>query len=570
MKVCGFHSWHDCAYCVLDNGRPVIHAELERYTREKEPPGDGLDLFYQKYDSSQEVQHFAHVIHILGGGVKTRYPESFSKMENQIQENGGTFSVVGHHLAHAANAFYSSNFDDALILTIDGGGDELDPNGDAYTATIAWFEGNGKKCEMIGSAPHGAIDVGGFWTECTKEIFGLSGGYPKGHQAGTVMAMACMGDHKKWGEYFLSTGLRPDTFVHKSQMKFYDAVWSFKDSGKKSWYGTVPPNTIQEYAPHINSYIDFPALRKLAESNEKERFDIAAGIQWATEQMLFQAIDEISKLCSSKNLCLSGGVALNSVFVGKIKEVFGDRFENIYIPPVPYDAGLAIGAAQYVWHSVLDNERINWEDSFTPYLGETYSLDSVKEALEKNKNIEYEDCLDDKVINLLAEEKIISVFGGGSESGRRALGNRSILADPRSPSMKDMINEKVKHRQWFRPFAPSILREEVSNWFEQDIDSPYMSFVIKFKEEQAEKVPAVVHFDRSARLQTVTKNDNEWYYNFLKKWESVSGVPILLNTSFNDREPIVETPEDAISCFLRTEIDYLYFFEYNLLCKKKS
>ena len=168
----------------------------------------------------------------------------------------------------------------------------------------------------------------------------------------------------------------------------------------------------------------------------------------------------------------------------------------------------------------------------------------------------------------MKDNNVISVYGGPSESGRRALGNRSILADPRSPKMKDTINEKVKHRQWFRPFAPSIIREEVKNWFEEDIDSPYMSFVIQFKEEVRDKVPAVVHTDGSARLQTVTENDNKWYYNFIKKFGEKTGVPIVLNTSFNDTEPIVETPEHAINCFLKTNIDYLYFYEYNILVSK--
>ena len=161
------------------------------------------------------------------------------------------------------------------------------------------------------------------------------------------------------------------------------------------------------------------------------------------------------------------------------------------------------------------------------------------------------------------------MFHGGAESGRRALGNRSILADPRSPDMKDLINEKVKHRQWYRPFAPSILREDVKDWFEKDVDSPYMSFVIPFREEVKDKIPAVVHLDGTGRLQTVTKESNEWYYNFIKKWKNKTGVPILLNTSFNDREPIVETPEHAVNCFMGTNIDYLYFSDYNILINKK-
>ena len=179
------------------------------------------------------------------------------------------------------------------------------------------------------------------------------------------------------------------------------------------------------------------------------------------------------------------------------------------------------------------------------------------------------DIKDEDVIELICNQNIVCVFGGGSESGRRALGNRSILADPRNKNMKDIINEKVKHRQWFRPFAPSILREEVKNWFEKDIDSPYMSFVLDFKKEMKDKVPAVVHLDGTGRLQTVTKNDNEWYHGFISKFKEKTGVPIVLNTSFNDREPIVETPEHAINCFLRTDIDYLYFREPKILLKKK-
>ena len=197
--------------------------------------------------------------------------------------------------------------------------------------------------------------------------------------------------------------------------------------------------------------------------------------------------------------------------------------------------------------------------------------DASNDALDKYKDqIVIEECNDDRVVELLDDQNIITVFGGGSESGRRALGNRSILADPRSTKMKDKINEKVKHRQWYRPFAPSILREEVSNWFDREVDSPYMSFCLKFKEDMKDKVPAVLHFDGTARLQTVSEKDNKWYHGFISKWFKKSGVPIVLNTSFNDREPIVETPEHAINCYMGTNIDYLYFFDFGILVKKKK
>ena len=264
---------------------------------------------------------------------------------------------------------------------------------------------------------------------------------------------------------------------------------------------------------------------------------------------------------------MSGGVVLNSVAMGKVKSWFGDRVEQVYIPPVPYDGGLSIGAAQIVYHEVLGNPRIEWEHNFTPYLGEDWDKEHFEEVI-KSKNVKTEECSLDRVVSLLEEGNIVSVFNGKSESGRRALGNRSILADPRNPNMKDIINEKVKHRQWFRPFAPSILEEKVNAWFTEYQESPYMQFVLKFKDEKKDEVPAVVHFDGTARLQTVRKEDNEWYYGFLKAWEAKTGVPIILNTSFNDREPICENVQHAVNCFLGTEIDYLYFPEYGVIASR--
>ena len=258
---------------------------------------------------------------------------------------------------------------------------------------------------------------------------------------------------------------------------------------------------------------------------------------------------------------------------GKLHEWYKDKFEEIYVCPVSYDAGISIGSAQFVWHHIMKSPRIEWKNNATPFLGETYETTAIEKALASmiyidGKDLKVTNAGIDEIIDLLDGQNIISVFSGPSESGRRALGNRSIIADPRRLEMKDTINEKVKHRQWYRPFAPSILREKVSEWFEIDIDSPYMSYVIDFKEEMKDKVPAVVHIDGTARLQTVTKEDNGWYYELIKKWDQKTGVPIILNTSFNDREPIVETPEHAISCFVGTNIDYLYFVDAKLLVSK--
>ena len=528
MKIAGFCSGHDCAFAVLENGIPIIHGELERYLRVKEPLGDSLQLFFDKYADYEDVLHFTHCVDEWNGGIRKRYPQTYEKMQYVLNKNGGKFYEPGHHESHAANAFFSSNFDEALIVTIDGGGRDYDKNGNVIITTFTIWKGEGNKIKPIVIMPIEKINLGVMWQLCTEHIFGLSAGHPKGNQAGSVMAMAVMGNPEKHYNHFMHhRGLLDQNF-------------------------------------------DFSKLRSIADSSEEERLDIAAALQKTTEVLVRNIIEHYLEQHPSKNLCLSGGVCLNSVMSGKMFDWFEGKVKNIYMCPVPYDAGLAIGSAQWVWHQELDNPRITWNTSASPYLGELYDTKIIKESLEKYKDkISVLKVGDEKVIDLLDKQNIISVFGGGSESGRRALGNRSILADPRSPAMKDLINEKVKHRQWYRPFAPAILREDVKDWFVRDISSPYMGFVIKFKEEAKEKVPAVVHYDGSGRLQTVTKEDNLWFYEFLTKWKEKTNVPILLNTSFNDREPIVETPEDAIKCFLGTEIDYLYFFEEGFLIQKK-
>jgi carbamoyltransferase len=371
------------------------------------------------------------------------------------------------------------------------------------------------------------------------------------------MAMACMGDHKKHFDYFKDRIHLPNATAER-----------ISDELVEDEHGNVG---------HLHNRLwkddDLENFKQMIEEQgEKAQFEISAAIQRATENKIREQIDPYIEKYKPKNLCLAGGVSLNSVLIGKMYEWYDGIVENIYIPPVPYDAGLSIGCAQILYHDekFMNQPRVKWEDSSPTYLGFNYHEDSVYEELEKRKDkVSFKKVDESVVIDLLTkDDNVISVFNQGSESGRRALGNRSILADPRSPNMKDIINEKVKHRQWFRPFAPSILREDVSDWFEIDVDSPYMTTVIKFKEEVRDKVPAVVHFDGSARLQTVTENDNKWYYNFIKKFKEKTGVPIVLNTSFNDREPIVETPEHAVNCFLGTDIDYLYFCELQILVKK--
>jgi carbamoyltransferase len=524
--IVGYQSGrHDVAYCILKNGVPVIHEELERLLRVKEPGGDGLEMFFQRNGTDVQVDHFSFANLNEQGQIRNTSEDSLSQMNKTLKKSGGSNHILGHHKSHAANAFFSSNFQDALIFTIDGGGIEED----GFISALTIWQGDDTKIEPLTQVPITTLNLGAPWRLYTEKIFGLSSGYPKGNQVGTVMALACVGDPEK---YYLD---------------FYNAF-----TGGGGGHNARVKANCDKYRP-------------IAERSEQDKYDVAAALQKATEDIVKGILSEYIDQYQPNNICLSGGVALNCLMTGKMIDWFPNI--NFFVDPVPYDAGLCLGSARYVWHQVLGNPRIEWKDNSSSYLGAEYDEQDVLDSIKELK-CSYEKVTDENVLDLIIDQKIVSVFGGGSKSGRRALGNRSILADPRYKEMKDTINAKVKHRQWFRPFAPSIIREEVKNWFEHDIDSPYMSFAIKFKEEVRDKAQAVVHFDGSGRLQTVTENDNKWYYNFIKAFGQKTGVPILLNTSFNDREPIVETPADAIKCFMGTDIDYLYFHEYGILIKK--
>jgi len=528
MKIVGYHSGrHDVSYSILENGIPLIHEELERLLRVKEPPGDGLKMYFERMGREENIKHFTFGNINEQGEIRGVTPEAKNIMEKKLENTSGKHWVFGHHKSHAANAFFSSNFNEALIFTIDGGGVEEDK----FATALTVWEGKDNKIHLIERIPITTLNLGSPWRLYTEKIFGLSGGYPKGNQVGTVMALACVGDPNKYYDDFYKGfivgggGHNPTTWANCEKYKL------------------------------------------IAEESEQGKYDIAAAIQKSTEDIVKQIMQKFIDKYKPNNICLSGGVSLNCLMTGKMINWFPKI--KFYADPIPYDAGICLGSSRYLWHHVLNNPRIKWEDNSTSYLGVSYGEEDILNAL-KNTNTSYTKCTDEKILDLICNQKIISVFGGGSESGRRALGNRSILADPRKKEMKDIINEKVKHRQWFRPFAPSIIREEVSNWFEHDIDSPYMSFAIKFKKNVRQKAQAVVHFDGTGRLQTVTEKDNKWYHNFIKSFGKKTGVPILLNTSFNDREPIVETPEDAIKCFKGTDIDYLYFYDYNILIQKED
>lgn len=491
---------HDSSFAIYESNKLIIHEELERINRIKETNDciiTHLESCGYSLDDFDVILTFPHKNSIF---YSPKYLEYKRNNPHKCIE-------IGHHTAHAANAFFSSDFEKSLILTIDGGGWDVFNNA-MVDSTITIWEGELNTVQLLFHTNN--PNLGGLWSDCVREIFKLSsGGPPYGSQAGTVMAMTSMAN------------------------------------------GIILPE--QPYNQYANA-------------DTQTKYNLAAGLQKITEDIIYELLKNYLSDNKYENLCVSGGVALNCVMMGKIKTWF-PNLKNIFVPPVPYDAGLAIGCAQYYIHQLLKLERPKSGLYNSPYLGRIYNKESVISAIEKN-GLSYEIVNDEHVVDLLINKNIVSVFSGGSESGRRALGNRSILADPRHFDTKDLINQKIKHRENFRPFAPSILRDKVTEWFINDVDSPYMSFAIPFRDEVKDKVPAVVHIDGTGRLQTVTKELNEWYYGFITVFYNKTNVPILLNTSFNDREPIVETPENAINCYLNTNIDCLYFSDYKILIKK--
>lgn len=497
---------HDSSFAIFENNELVIHEELERFNRIKETD----ECIITHLESlSYSLDDFDFILTYPNINNQKKYVDYKNLNPHKCIE-------IGHHTSHAANAFFSSDFEKSFILTIDGGGWDFfndNPsygwrNGDLAASTTTFWEGDGNDLKLIEYTDN--PNLGELWTSATRDIFKLSaGGPPYGCQSGTVMAMTSMADNI-----------------------------------------IIPQRPFSQYS----------------DCDTQTKYNLAAGVQLLTEETIFNYLDKFLSNEKYENLCIAGGVALNCVMTAKIKKRF-PNIKNVFVPPVPYDAGLAIGCGQYYIHCMNKIERPKQGLYNSSYLGRIYSEESVLDAIENN-NLEYERVNDEYVVDLLINKNIISVFGGGSESGRRALGNRSILADPRHADTKDIINKKIKHREHFRPFAPSILKEDVSDWFEYDIDSPYMSFAVPFKKEKQSLVPAVVHLDGTGRLQTVTEKTNKWYYEFIKLFKSKTNVPILLNTSFNDREPIVETPVHAINCFKGTDIDYLYFRDYNILIKK--
>jgi carbamoyltransferase len=437
---------------------------------------------------------------------------------------------VDHHLSHISSVYYASNFDESLCISVDGFGDF------ASVAIAKCIKNNIQIIDKV-FFPH---SLGIFYEMMTQAL-----GFKNYGDEYKIMGLASYGKPI----YFdlLKNNIFNEKNIFSLNLNYFNHTqnnFSYKFNGS--------PNQNKLYNER---------LLKLFPNNflELEKENIAASVQKLYEFFFFKIIKHSLKLYSSKNLCLAGGCALNSSANGKIPENF--KFNNIFIPYAPGDAGGAIGSAFYIGKKINPNAEIS--NCKNPFLGPSYKNHYIKNLTSKlsiNK-FSVEDVNEDELYKIVAQKisegKIIGWFQGRAEFGARSLGNRSILADPRRPDIRDIINSKIKKREDFRPFAPSILSEYKDEWFETIYKNYYMESVIKLKNNKKNIIPAVTHIDGTCRLQSVYKDLNPRFYNLIKYFYQITNVPIVLNTSFNENEPMVCAPEEAINCFERTNMDYL-------------
>ena len=574
--------YHDSAACLLKDGKIIAAAQEERFTRKKHDqsyPYNSIEfvlnyaniklnkvdyiVFFEKPFLKFERLLETYVAFAPKGffsfskamplWIKEKLFQKnllFNKLKDHDKDYKSDENIFfsDHHLSHAASAFFPSPFEEAIVLTADGVGEWA-------TTTVAIGKGNQLDVKKEIHFPHSLGLLYSAFTYYTG--FKVNSGEYK------LMGLAPYGNPIYEDKINKLVDIKDDGTFRLDQDYFNYATGLTMTSHKfHNLFGQKPRN---------------PKHEKLTQFH----MDIAASIQKVTEDIMIKLSKSIRKEYNIKNLCLAGGVALNCVANGKIlKEKI---FDNIWIQPAAGDAGGSLGAALALWHLDQGNWRkINLNDDMKgSYLGPEFTQYQIEEELSSIGAI-YESVNYEKLINLTSEhlsnEKAIGWFQGRMEFGPRALGGRSILGDPRSEKMQKNLNLKVKYRESFRPFAPSILREDLANWFNLNIESPYMLLVaeinsekkIEMTKEQMQlfgidklnikrsEIPAVTHVDYSARIQTVTQKNNKPYYDLISKFKEKTGCPIIVNTSFNVRgEPIVNTPTDAFNCFMGTELDYL-------------
>ncbi|MDX2067879.1 MAG: carbamoyltransferase C-terminal domain-containing protein [Haliscomenobacter sp.] len=465
------------------------------------------------------------------GAFKKELAEAFGYQESDLKAR---VVYAEHHRSHLASAYFVSPFADAALLSIDGMGD--------FSSTMRGYTQNGKM-EVIDSVsyPH---SLGIFYTALTQWL-----GFPHYGDEYKVMGLAPYGQPTELDKVAQFIHLK-DNGLFELNPRFFR---HFKEGVNMDWQGG---------SPHVGTLYTEALCTLLgpARSPEEPLSDyhrnVATSVQRMAEKVIFHLAEDLQRKTGQKNLCLAGGVAQNSVANGKL--LANTSFEKLFVPPAGHDAGTSIGAALYALHQLDNQPRAPFRHQ--AYTGACFSNEQI-EAYLQSRGISYQRFTDEELFPHVAEAlhqgAVIGWFQGRAEFGPRALGNRSIIVDPSRPDAKDLLNSKIKRRESFRPFAPSILKEAVLDYFEQDDDVPFMEKVFLIRPEKRAVIPAVTHVDGTGRLQTVEEQDNPRYYRLIKTFAEKSGVPILLNTSFNENEPIVNTPEHALECFLRTQMDLL-------------
>ncbi len=577
MYILGLNAFHgDSSAALFKDDKLIIAIEEERLRRIKHWAGfPSMAIQACLNEAGISIEQIDHIAvsrdpkaNFVNKIIHTaKHPKGLTNIVDRLKNQKNIFSIkehiaknfgidqqnikaeihhVEHHLAHMASAFYVSPFDNAAILSIDGLGD--------FTSTMIG-QGTENKIKVLDKVifPH---SIGFFYTAFTQWL-----GFDKYGDEYKVMGLAPYGE-AKYLDKMLDIVILTENGLFKLNQKYFKHQ---KEGVTMTWENGAPV-----IAPIYSDYLvdRFGKPRRRGEELTQYHKDIASSVQKMTEITIFHILNKLYEQTNTKNLCIAGGVAQNSVANGKI--YLHTNFENIYVPPAATDAGTAVGAALQVIKKLgIEHKntmlRANW--------GQKFSDNQIEKALNEKK-LRYQK-LDDNdifelVTNTLINGGVVGWYQDRSELGPRALGYRSILADPRRSDAREILNRKIKKREPFRPFAPSILEEHVDDYFEQNHPVPFMEKVFVIKPEKRRVIPAVTHVDGTGRLQTVSHKTNPRYYNLIKRFYDKTGVPLVLNTSFNENEPIVNTPAEAIDTFLRTNMDLLILENYVVEAKDKE
>ena len=568
LIILGINAYHaDSSAAIFVNGRLIAAMEEERFRRVKhwagfpelaiafclQEAGIGYaDVDHYAIGRDPKAKFFKKLLYLAknpGGSftaIKDRFANSkkvasidqeLSRISGlQVDRFTGKIQQVEHHRSHIASAFFASPFDKAACLTIDGSGD--------FTTTMTGI-GEGNTITVLDSVdfPH---SIGIFYTAFTQLL-----GFPHYGDEYKVMGMAPYGVSQLAVENKLAGVVKlTDDGLFKLDLSYFrtgtEGIISYDDKNQPIVAPLFSEKMVQV----------FGAARTKDEPLQQYHKDLAASVQRFTEKIIFHLLENLHKKTGLDNVCIAGGVAQNSVANGKILQQ--TSFKNIYIPSAGHDAGISMGAALYTQHVSLKYTR--QPAILSAYTGSRFTNEEIK-AILTEKNIAFTELPDELLFNHIADRLInggvVGWFSGRAEFGPRALGGRSIIADPRRTDAKEILNTKIKRRESFRPFAPSILKEYVGEYFEVTDDVPFMEKVFPIKKEKRALIPAVTHVDGTGRLQTVDANVSPRYYALIEAFRKKTGIPILLNTSFNENEPIVNAPEEALACYLRTNMDML-------------